>query len=132
MKTVDVQVSVKVAGKTEPIKRTVQAAILGESMADFTALAKEYGSDAVKDEKGSILVPSEKDNLIQFLASSVRRDIEYGRGFRNGIRNQILEEVEGPSKTIDKTVKLLMASGFTEELARTTVLNQRKAKGLPV
>lgn len=132
MKTVDVTVSVKVAGKAEPIKRTVQAAILGENMADFTELAKNYGSDETKDEKGVVISPSEKTNPMLFIANSLRRDIEYGRGLRNGVRAQILEEVEGPAKTIEKSVKMLVASGATEEQARQIVINLRKAKGLPV
>ena len=134
MKTIDVHVSVKVAGKTEPAKRTVKLAILGENMADFTALASKYGSDEVKDEKGVVLEPSEKTNPILFIAACIRRDIEYGRGVRNGIRNQILEEVEGPSKTIDKTAKQLVAGGLfaDETAARDFVVKQRAAKGLPV
>lgn len=134
MRTVDVTVSATVAGKTEPVKKTVKLAILGENMADFTMLAQKYGSDEVKDDKGVVIEPSEKTNPILFIAHGLRRDIEYGRGIRNAIRAQLVLEAEGPNKTIDKTAKQLVASGlFTDETsAREFVVTQRKAKGLPV
>lgn len=131
MKQVEVKVSAKVGEKKG--EKNVSLNIFGENMADFTALATQYGSDATVVD-GKEITPSEKKNPMLFLGNAVQNYLEYAKGIRNKIRNEILESIEGPTKTIAKTAKSLVDGGLFADLESATkfVVEQRKAKGLPV
>lgn len=110
MKTKDVKVSVKVGGKS--YEKTANLSIVPESIEDVQKLAATYGTE------------DHKKNPLSFLFDAATNFVEYARGVRTGMRNQILQEIEGPDKAIAKTAKLQFELGLydslEEALAETT------------
>lgn len=47
-------------------------------------------------------------------------------------RSKASKAAQGPEKEIEKTVKMMVASGFSEEAARKMVIEQRKLTDKPV
>lgn len=61
-------------------------------------------------------------------------DYAFDLAQRNLFRGDLLSEIEGPAKAIDKAANALVAAGLHENFAdaKAAVIEGRKAKGLPV
>ncbi len=136
--TVEVTITVTqdVKGKKEKFSLTENHPIRGTDVEDFATLARDYGSDERKDEKGNVIERSEKLDVMLFMTNAAQSYLEYGKGIRNGMRNRLLDTLpEDPIRTA-KTIKRQIAANLSlfadEAEARAFVLKQRAAKGLPV
>lgn len=120
MQNVAVKLEIPVDGKT-PFEHNYVKQV-AETTDDVKAIARAIAATLPADEQ--------KDAAAAYLVKAFNyghdllvRGVERAKGNR---------AAQGPAKEIQKGVDALVASGFSADEARTMILAQREAKGLPV
>lgn len=112
------KVQVEVKGKDEPAKREYVRLTAASIEGALALTGGRMNKVAEGDEKGN--------GVLDYF------NYGYDLGIRSNERNKLLASLEGPEKAIERGVKGLIAAGIPEATARTIVIEQRKAQGLPV